>query len=129
MLVYALMCITFDVDITFEMRKLFESLKNYKNCFDFKNAKTFFEHEDENHVIDLIFDAKPLYESLYIFFEIEFNVLKDYLLKNLTLNCIQEFTNRVNALMFFVFKKDDSFRLYVDYKELNALIIKNRFVN
>ena len=28
--------------------------------------------------------------------------------------------------MFFVFKKDDSFRLCVDYKELNALIIKNK---
>ena len=82
------MCIIFDVKITFEMRRLFELLKNYKNCFDFKNAETLFAYENKNHIIDLIFDAKPLYESLYILFETEFNILKDYLLKNLILNYI-----------------------------------------
>ena len=110
----------------FKMCKLFEFLKDYENCFDSKNVKIFFEHENEDHVINLIFDAKPLYESLYILFEIEFDILKNYLLKNLILNCIQEFTSRANALMFFVFKKDDSLRLCIDYKELNVLIIKNK---
>ena len=87
-LVYALMCITFNVEITFEMRKLFEFLKSYKNCFDFKNTKTLFEHENEDYVIDLIFGAKSLYESLYIFSEIELDVLKIYLQKNLILSRI-----------------------------------------
>ena len=82
------MCSMFNVEITSKMRKLFKSLKDYENCFDFKNAKTFFEYEDKNHVIDLILDAKSLYESLYILFKIELDVLKDYLLKNLTLNRI-----------------------------------------
>ena len=82
------MCIMFDVEITLEMRRLFELLKSYENCFDFKNAKTLFEYEDEDHVIDLILDVKSSYKLLYIFFEIEFNVLKNYLLKNLTLNRI-----------------------------------------
>ena len=58
MLVYTLMCNIFNVKIMSKIRKLFESLKSYKNCFDFKNAKTFFEHENENHIIDLILDAK-----------------------------------------------------------------------
>ena len=126
MFIYALICITFDVEITFEVCRLFEFLKSYKNCFDSKNAKILFEHENEDHVIDLMLDAKSLYESLYTFFETEFNVLKDYLLKNLILNCIQEFMSRASASMFFVFKKNDNFRFCVDYKELNALIIKNK---
>ena len=100
--VYILICITFDVEITFEMRRLLEFLKNYENCFDFKNAKTLSEHENENHVIDLMFDAKSSYESLYTFSETEFDVLRNYLLKNLTLNCIREFTSRANASMLFV---------------------------
>ena len=125
-LVYALICITFNVEITFEMRRLFELLKSYENCFDFKNAKILFEHENENHVIDLMFDAKSLYEPLYIFFKTEFDVLKNYLLKNLTLNRIRKFINRANASMLFVLKKNNNLRLYVDYKELNALIIKNK---
>ena len=126
MLVYALICITLDVEITLEIRRLFEFLKSYEDCFDFKNAETLFEHEDENHVIDLMFDAKPLYEPLYIFFETEFDVLRNYLLRNLILNRIWEFTSRAGALMLFVFKKNDSFRFCVDYKGLNALIIKNK---
>ena len=125
-LVHALICIMFDVEITPEVRRLFELLKSYENCFDFKNAKIFFEHEDENHIIDLMPGAEPPYESLYIFFETELDVLKNYLLKNLILNRIRESTSRASASMFFVFKKNDSLRLYVDYKELNTLIIKNK---
>ena len=108
MLVYVLMCIMFDVEITFEMRKLLESLKSYENCFDFKNAETLFEHENENYIINLIFGAKPSYESFYILFEIKFDVLKNYLLKNLILSRIREFTSRTSALIFFVFKKNDN---------------------
>ena len=108
------------------MRRLFEFLKSYKNYFDFKNAEIFLKHENENHVIDLMLDAKSLYKLLYILSEIELNVLKNYLLKNLTLNCIREFMSRASASMFFIFKKNDNFRFCVDYRELNALIIKNK---
>ena len=127
MLVYALMCIMFNVEITLEMRRLLELLKSYENCFDFKNAKILLEYENENHVIDLILDAKSSYKPLYILFETELNVLKNYLLNNLILSRIREFTSRVNASMLFVFKKDDNFRFCIDYKELNVLIIKNKY--
>ena len=116
----------FNVEITLEMCRLFELLKNYKNCFDLKNAKTFLEYENKDHVIDLILDAKSLYELLYILFKTELNILKDYLLKNLILSRIRKFTSRASASMFFVFKKDNNFRFCIDYKELNVLIIKNK---
>ena len=88
MFIYTLMCIAFDVEIRFEMCRLFELLKNYENYFDLKNAKILFEHENKDHVIDLIFDAKPSYKLFYILSETEFNILKNYLLKNLILNRI-----------------------------------------
>ena len=102
MSVYILICVTFDVEITFDVRKLFEPLKSYKNYFDFKNAEILFKHENENYIIILIFDAKSLYKLLYTLFETELDILKNYLLKNLILNRIREFTNRANASMFFV---------------------------
>ena len=120
------MCSSLNVKIASKMRKLFTFLKNYENCFDFKNAKTFFEHKNEDHVIDLLSSAKSSYDSFYIFFEIKFEILRNYLLKNLILNCIREFMNRANALIFFIFKKNDNFRLCVNYKKLNVFIIKNR---
>ena len=116
----------FNVEITLEVRRLFKFLKNYENCFDFKNAKILFEHKNKDYVIDLMFDAKSSYESLYILFEIELDILKDYLLKNLILSRIRKFTSRANASILFVFKKNNNFRLCVDYKRLNVLIIKNR---
>ena len=120
------MCNSLNVEIALKIRKLFTFLKNYKNCFDFKNAETFFEHKNKNHVIDFLSNAKSSYKLFYIFFETEFEILKNYLLKNLILNYIREFTNRANASMFFVFKKNDNFRFYVNYKRLNAFIIKNK---
>ena len=124
--IYTLIYSTFDVEITSKMRRLLKLLKSYKNYFDFKNAKTLFEHEDENHIINFVFGTKLSYEPLYTFFKIELNVLKNYLLKNLILNRIREFTSRASTLILFVFKKNDNFQLCIDYKRLNAFIIKNR---
>ena len=80
------MCNTFDVEIISKMCKLLKLLKSFENCFDFKNTKTLFEPENKNYIIDLIFDAKLLYKSFYIFFKSELD--ENYLLKNLILNCI-----------------------------------------
>ena len=117
-----------NIKIASKMRKLFTFLKNYKNCFDFKNAEILFEHENKNHVIDFLSSAKSSYEPFYILFKTKFKILKNYLLKNLTLNCIQKFTNRANILMFFIFKKNNSFCLCINYKKLNILIIKNKYL-
>ena len=97
------MCNNLNVEIASKMRKLFIFLKNYKNYFNFKNAEIFLEHENEDHVINFLSSAKSLYESFYIFFKTEFEILRNYLLKNLILNYIRKFTNRANVLMFFVF--------------------------
>ena len=85
-----------------------------------KKCENFFEHENENHSIDLILGAKSLYKLFCILFEIEFNMLRNYLLKNLILNCIRELTNRASVLILFVFKKTIIFNF--------VSIIKNRMV-
>ena len=36
--------------------------------------------------------------------------------------------NCANVSRLFVFKNNNNFRLYIDYKELNALIIKNKYL-
>ena len=35
--------------------------------------------------------------------------------------------NLIKILVLFVFKKNENLRLYIDYRELNAIIIKNRY--
>jgi hypothetical protein len=54
-------------------------------------------------------------------------ILKDYLNKNLEKEYIQRSINSVGAPILFVFKKDGEFRLYVDYRGLNKITVKNRY--
>ena len=101
-------------------------LKLYENCFDSKNAKMLFTHENENYVINLKFEKKSLYDLFYAFSKKEFQILQNYLLKNFALNRIREFFNFVKTSMLFVFKKNESLRLCVNYQNLNVVIIKNK---
>jgi len=41
---------------------------------------------------------------------------------------IREFISCTNVLILFVFKRDNTFRLYINYQKLNSIIIKNRYL-
>ena len=101
-------------------------LKLYEDCFDSKNAEMFFTHKDKNYAIDLKFEKKSLYDSLYALSKKKLQILRNYLLKNLALNRIREFFSFVETSMLFVFKKNESLRLCINYRNLNVVIIKNK---
>ena len=101
--------------------------KSYKNYFDSKNAKMLFTHKNENHVINLKFDKKSSYNFLYMFSEKKLQVLRNYLLKNLALNRIRKFFNFVKTSILFVFKKNNNLRLCINYRDLNVIIVKNKY--
>ena len=52
--------------------------------------------------------------------------MQEYFLKNLTLNKICKLISLINASMLFVLKSNNSLKLYIDYCNLNVIIIKNR---
>ena len=63
---------------------------------------------------------------LYNLFQIELTKLRRYLDNVLLKNWIKYFIFFAKIFIFFIFKKNDDFRLCVDYRNLNAIIIKNR---
>jgi hypothetical protein len=69
----------------------------------------------------------PPHSSIYKFSENELKILKDYLNENLEKEYIQRSINLADAPILFVFKKNREFRLYVDYRDLNKITIKNRY--
>ena len=101
-------------------------LKSYEDCFNSKNAEMLLTHKNKNHVIDLKFKKELLYDSFYAFLKKKLQILRNYLLKNLALNCIREFFSFVETSMLFIFKKNESLRLCVNYRDLNIVIIKNK---
>ncbi|GJT37377.1 hypothetical protein Tco_0937242 [Tanacetum coccineum] len=77
--------------------------------------------------IDLIPEAVPVAKSPYRLAPIEMQELSNQL-KELQEKCfIRPSSSSWGALVLFVKKKDGSFRMCIDYRELNKLTVKNRY--
>ena len=93
-----------------------------------KSTKFFFKHKSWNHEIKLKLKKQFTFEFIYVLFEIEFNVFKKYLNTNLKKKFIKKFESSTKYSIFFTFKKNDKFRLCVDYQKLNNITIKNKYL-
>jgi hypothetical protein len=67
------------------------------------------------------------HKSIYKLSKNELKILKKYLNKNLKKRYIQHSINPVGAPILFILKKNGSLRLYVDYRDLNKITVKNRY--
>jgi hypothetical protein len=71
-------------------------------------------------------DVIPPYNFIYKLSENKLKILKNYLNENFKREYFQHFINLADAPILFVFKKNGEFRLYVNYRNLNKITIKNR---
>jgi len=100
----------------------------YKNYFFEINIFLFSKYNKNNYIIDLQSNTKLLFKFLYILFEKKLAIFRNYLLENQTLERICESTNCTNISILFVFKKNSTLRLCIDYRELNSITIKNKYL-
>ena len=80
-----------------------------------------------DHHIHLEEGSKPVFGPIYNLSETELQVLKEYIDENLRKRFIRPSTSPFSAPVLFVKKPDGSLRLYVDYRTLNSMTIKNRY--
>ena len=97
----------------------------YENVFSVENADILFSHKVTDHIIDLN-EREPLYDSLYNLFNTELEVLRTYLNDALVKGWIQCSVSSAETSVLFVSKKNRELCLYVDYWDLNQIMIKNR---
>ena len=108
--------------------KLFEFFEDdlyLKKMFDNELTEMLSEQNYENYVINLIKNKKSSYMSLYNLFQIELTKLRRYLNNALIKKWIKFSISFANVSIFFVFKKNEKLRLCINYRNLNAIIIKN----
>ena len=55
-------------------------------------------------------------------------ILKEFLEENLKKEFIKESKNSANVFILFVFKKNNSLYLCINYKSLNTIIFKNQYL-
>ena len=67
------------------------------------------------------------FELIYNLFMFELKILREYLNENLINDFIVFFNFSIEFSILFVKKKNDSLRLCVNYKKLNAMTIKNKY--
>ncbi len=89
-----------------------------------KNANKLSLHEDHNHAIEIT--AKSSYELLYNLLNTELATLRQYLDNVLVKEWIKHFISSTDAFILFIFKKNDSFYLCMNYRDLNKITVKNR---
>jgi hypothetical protein len=78
------------------------------------------------HCIINIDDANFPYKSIYKLSENELKILKEYLNKNLEKEYIQYSISSAGTSILYILKKNKNLRLYVDYRSLNKITVKNR---
>ena len=84
------------------------------------------KHDFSDYAINLKKKAQSSYNFIYSLSELKLKVFKTYIEKHLTNDFIQLFKFLIDALILFV-KKNNNFRLCVNYRNLNQLTIKNRY--
>jgi hypothetical protein len=106
--------------------KLFSQYFDFAKIFNEKTANILFEHDLQNLAIDTQ-NINSSFESLYNFSKKEFKVFKKYFDKHLKNDFITSFKSTCATSILFTKKKTNDLRLCVDYRELNAIIVKNRY--
>jgi hypothetical protein len=114
------------VSNNFLKMKLSSQYFDLAKIFNEKTANILFEHDLQNLAIDTQ-NINSSFESFYNFSEKELKMLKEYLDKHLKNDFITSFKSTCAASIFFTKKKTNDLRLCVDYRELNAIIVKNRY--
>ena len=85
------------------------------------------QHRSWDHKIPLMSKTSSKIGPIYILFYTQLETLRNYLDKNLKKNFIREVKITVEFSILFIPKKDKKFRLCVDYRKLNIIIIKDKY--
>ena len=105
---------------------LFEELKNKTECFDVKKANKLSSRRDYDHKINLILEVKLRTQKVYELAKNQAFVIKAYVNEMLKKGFIRSSSFRFAAPVLVVKKFGEGLRVCIDYRSLNALIIKNR---
>jgi hypothetical protein len=116
-----------DVALASESNEIsFEYLK-FNDVFFENEVKQLSKHEFHDHAIKTK-ENSSMNDFIYNFSLIELKVLKNYIENNLIKDFIISSVSSSSVLILFIKKKDNELCLYVNYKSLNVVIIKNKYL-
>jgi len=108
--------------------KLSSKYHDYLDVFDRAMTDQLLSHRFYDYKIELIDERTSSRSRLYHMSDYKLQKMKNYLIEHLNKGFISSSSALYASLILFVEKKDDSLRFCVDYRKLNALIKRNRYL-
>ncbi len=108
-------------------QKIFEKYKDFANVFDKIKINELSKHNSQNHEINTK-NKISSFESIYNLFVIEFEIFKKYFDEFLIKEFIMSSFSSIKISILFVKKSKNDLKFCVNYKKLNAITIKNRYL-
>ncbi len=105
-----------------------KAYRDLADVFSPINANSLPPHRDEDHAIELKPGEKSPFGPLYNLSEYHLKTLREYIDENLANGFIRTSKFSAGALVFFTPKPDGTLRLCVNYRGLNSMTIKNRYL-
>jgi hypothetical protein len=103
-----------------------EEYREYQDVFIAPKDGVLPEYGPFDHEINTMKGTEPTFKPIYQLSEKESQTLKEYIDENLQKGYIRASKSSAGYPIIFVPKKDGSLRLYVDYRYLNSITIKDR---
>src|SRR4051812_47989376 len=107
--------------------RLLDEYKDYADIFSQEKIQKLPEHSEYDHKIELMPGTTPPFGPIYPLSESELKLLREYLDEMLQSGKIRKSTSPAAAPILFAPKKDGSLCLYIDYRGLNKITVKNRY--
>ena len=105
---------------------ILDKYNNWKHLFwEELNANALFKHQSWDHEIEFISEKQFTFELIYALSNKKLKIFREYLKINEKKKFIRKSKSSTGYSIFFVFKKNEKFRLCVDYPKLNEITIKN----
>jgi hypothetical protein len=104
------------------------SLHAYADVFSETAFDSLPEHRKWDHTIELEREPSPGFRKVYPMTLTEQTEMDAFLKEVLATGCIRQSKSPLGALVFFIRKKDRGLRFVQDYRALNAITRKNRYL-
>ena len=107
---------------------LIDHYKDYADIFSEEKIHALPEDSKYDYKIELELGTKPPFGPIYPLSESELRVLRNYLDEMLASGKIVRSTSPAAVPILFVPKPDGTLQLCIDYRGLNKITIKNRYI-
>jgi len=129
-IIYTIVCASVTKTLSKKLAKfkISKKLRDLKDVYNNKLAKILLKLRRENYVINFQNNKKLLFMFLYNFLQNKLAILRRYFDNMLAKDWIKHLILLVDVSILFVLKLNNKLCLYVNYRDLNAIIIKNCYL-